>query len=230
MLEQKKVGFLIKTQNQGRVRNNLGGCGGGLANLTVFLFLSSKLLQKWQIYPKSSPGDSQLSAFPHHDYSDVDWRWGWVSESNTYPQLRLTLSSRKYTELNAFGLTGNHQQKFQQYVLRKERCSARAGFLAPVLCTYPRHAFDSHRQKNDQFFTAHGISFLCMARTMPGFKTNAKLWGWGWWDTHTTGSGHGSWKSLAPPPCLAKATRSLCKQMFHSCATPFPLSRFYTLH
>lgn len=111
----EQSGLKKKTKPQhSRVRNNLAGCGAGLANLTVFLSLSFKLLQKWQIDPKTIPGDSQLSAFPHRDCDDVDWRWGWVSESNTYPQLRLTLSSRKYTELSAFCLTGNHQQIFKQ--------------------------------------------------------------------------------------------------------------------
>lgn len=44
---------------------------------------------------------------------------------------------------------------------------------------------DSHRQKNDQFPMAHGLSFLCMSKTIWGPKTNGKLWGWSWWDTHT---------------------------------------------
>lgn len=44
------------------------------------------------------------------------------------------------------------------------------------------------------------------------------------------GGGHGSWNSLAHPPCPVNATVPLCKQMLHYSATPFPLSRFYTLH
>lgn len=104
--EQSSFFFLKK---HSRVRNNLAVCGGGLANLTD---CSRLCLPSCYRNDKSTRKPVQVT----HNYLHFTslppivmmWlkiRWGLVSESNVYPQLTLTLSSRKYMALCPFGLT-----------------------------------------------------------------------------------------------------------------------------